>query len=99
MSGTVFQNLRDLLGNPKRQLSPDTKVKERGSAMIELALVAPILTMLVIGVAEFGRFSYMSIEIASAARAGVQYGAQNHITASNTTAMQNAATADAANVP
>jgi Flp pilus assembly protein TadG len=83
----------------RRQLRPEIERRQRGSALVELALTAPILIMLIIGVAEFGRFAYMSIEVANAARAGVQYGAQNHITASDTTGMRNAAIADAANVP
>ena len=73
--------------------------RDAGNAIVELALVAPILVLVLIGVAEFGRFAYMAIEISNAARAGVAYGAQNHVTASDITGMQNAATGDGSNVP
>ncbi len=99
MKNFLTDELPGLQKNAKRQLLRETTQGDRGSALVELALLAPILIVLVIGVAEYGRFAYMSIEIANAARAGVQYGAQNHITASDTTGMQNAATTDGADVP
>ncbi|HEX3465222.1 MAG TPA: TadE/TadG family type IV pilus assembly protein [Candidatus Elarobacter sp.] len=71
---------------------------ERGQAIAELACIAPLVLLLLIGVVEVGRFASFSIMVANAARAGVQYGAQNLITAADTTGMQNAATADAQNV-
>ncbi len=70
-----------------------------GQALLELALALPIVTMLLIGIAEYGRFAFMDIEVANAAHAGAQYGAQNPVTASNNTGMQNAATIDGPNVP
>ncbi len=71
---------------------------EIGQAVIELALMLPIFVLLLVGGAEFGRLAYASIEVSNAARAGVAYGAQNHITASDATGMQQAATNDGANV-
>jgi Flp pilus assembly protein TadG len=70
----------------------------RGQAIAELALIAPLLILLLIGLVEVGRFADLSIMVGNAARAGVQYGAQNLVTAADTTGMQNAATADAQNV-
>lgn len=69
-----------------------------GSAFVELALMLPIFFVLLVGVAEFGRLAYAGIEISNAARAGVAYGAQSHITASDSTGMQTAATNDGPNV-
>ena len=69
-----------------------------GQAFVELALVLPIFVLLLLGAGEFGRLAYMAIEVSNAARAGVAYGAQNHVTASDTTGMQLAATNDGSNV-
>lgn len=62
--------------------------------MIEFALVAPILSLLLMGTIEIGRFTYFSILAANAARAGAQYGAQNVTTAGDTAGITNAATLD-----
>ena len=69
-----------------------------GQSLVEVAVVFPILSLLVLGATEFGRLSFAGIEVTNAARAAVQYGAQNHVTASDTTGMQNAAVNDAKNV-
>lgn len=66
-----------------------------GDSLVELALLLPILTMLLVGTVDLGRLAYMSIEVSNAARAGVQYGQQNSGTWSDTNGMQTAATNDA----
>lgn len=71
---------------------------DRGQALVELALTMPLLIILVLGAAEVGRLAYAAIETSNAARAGVQYGAQNHITASDFVGMQTAALDDGPNV-
>jgi Flp pilus assembly protein TadG len=62
--------------------------------MIEFALVAPILSLLLMGTVEIGRFGYFAILAANAARAGAQYGAQNVTTAGDTAGITSAATQD-----
>lgn len=58
---------------------------ESGQALIELTLsMLFILIPLLIGAAEFARAAYSYIEVSNAARAAVQYGAQNHATADDT---------------
>lgn len=69
-----------------------------GQALVELALMFPIFILLLVGAAEFGRLAYAAIEVSSAARAGAAYGAQTHLTASDTPGIQLAATQDAPNV-
>jgi Flp pilus assembly protein TadG len=69
-----------------------------GGALVELALVVPIVTTLVLGAAEFARLAYAGIEISNAARAGVAYGSQSSATASDIAGMQSAATNDVPNV-
>jgi hypothetical protein len=69
-----------------------------GQALLELTLLLPFFLLLLIGTVEFGRLAYASIEVANAARAGVQYGAQNRATASDNLGMQQAAIYDAPEV-
>src|SRR5712692_3023472 len=49
----------------------------RGQSAVELALGLPFLVLLLFVVCEFARVFYMAMGVASAARAGVQYGAQS----------------------
>lgn len=59
---------------------------ESGQAFVELFLAMTfILVPLLIGAGEFARAAYAYIEVSNAARAAVQYGAQNHATATDTT--------------
>lgn len=71
---------------------------ESGASLVEFALVAPFLALLLVGTIDFGRYMYDGIIVANAARAGVQYGAQNLQTAVDRTGIQNAAYADASNM-
>jgi Flp pilus assembly protein TadG len=69
-----------------------------GGALLELALVLPIFSLLIVGAAEFGRVEYFSIEAANAARTGVAYAAQGTAFENNTSAIQTAADNDAPNL-
>jgi Flp pilus assembly protein TadG len=71
---------------------------DAGQAFVELALVLPIFIVLLVAAAEIGRIAYANIEVSNAARAGVAYGAQNHVTASDNAGIQLAATNDAPNI-
>lgn len=75
-----------------------TLCMESGQALIELALVLPIFVLLLLGAAEFARLAYASIEVSNAARAGIQYGAQNHSTAVDLIGMTQAAINDGSNI-
>ncbi len=66
--------------------------------MVELALCLPLLLALFIAVAETGRAFYIAISVSNAARAGVQYGAQNLSTAADNAGMRQAAFNDAPNI-
>jgi Flp pilus assembly protein TadG len=50
----------------------------RGSALLELALTAPLFVTLMMGAVELGRVAYYSIEVVNAARAGASYGSVNY---------------------
>jgi Flp pilus assembly protein TadG len=66
---------------------------QAGQSVLEVALLAPVLLLLLVGTIEIGRYAYFAIEATNAARAGVQYGAQNLIDSKDlagiTTAAQN----------
>ncbi len=70
---------------------------DSGSAFVELALILPLLSLVLIGAAELGRIAYFAIEVSNAARAGAAYGAQSGTTSasSNSAAVQTAALDDA----
>ena len=71
---------------------------EKGSALVETALTMPVLFTLVLGAVEFTRVAYTSLELVSAARAGVSYGAETGGTAADLTGITYAAQTDAAQV-
>lgn len=64
---------------------------EKGTALVELAVVLPLLILFAIGAAEFGRLYFAAITVANAARAGAQFGAQNAVSSSNFAGMTLAA--------
>jgi hypothetical protein len=71
-----------------------------GQALVELALVLPMLLLLVVGGAEVGRLAYADIEVSNAARAGVAYAMQGHsaVAASKFPNIENAAQQDAPDI-
>jgi Flp pilus assembly protein TadG len=79
---------------------------EAGQALVEAAVTAPVLFLLLFGAAELARIAYTAIEVANAAQAGVEYATQNEFTMtdnpSNTNMTSNGTTTsagdDAANV-
>lgn len=66
-----------------------------GVAIVELALIAPFLIVLALGIVDLGLYARDGIEVGNAARAGVQYGAQSTATSQNAASIVNAARADA----
>lgn len=46
--------------------------RERGAALVEFALILPILVMFVFGIVEFGRFYNARIQLTSAVREGAR---------------------------
>ncbi|HEV3089082.1 MAG TPA: TadE/TadG family type IV pilus assembly protein [Candidatus Elarobacter sp.] len=71
---------------------------ESGSALVELSVIAPLLALLLIGSFEVGRFAQFAIVVGNAARAGVQYGAHDLVTANDNTGMRTAALNDGGNI-
>jgi len=69
-----------------------------GSALVELALTAPVLMLMIVGAVELGRIAYCAIEVQSAARAGAAYGAENVAFAGQTSTIKQVAKNDVSNI-
>ncbi|MBI5280497.1 MAG: pilus assembly protein [Candidatus Solibacter usitatus] len=72
--------------------------RQKGGAVIEMALLGPILILLTAGAIDIARVMYTGMEAATAARAGVQYGAQSTETSTDYAGMQTTAINAAPNV-
>ena len=69
--------------------------QQRGNALIEAGLIAPVMFLMLSGVIDFGRAFYYTDAAASAARAGAQYGIQSPANFNNVVGIQVAALNDA----
>lgn len=67
---------------------------QSGQALVEMALVLPILLALALGVIEVGRYAYLGILVGNAARAGAAFGAQSTAQAGQSANIQTAARND-----
>jgi Flp pilus assembly protein TadG len=72
--------------------------ESEGGSLVEACLTLPLLFMLVLGCVEFTRVAYTSLELVSAAKAGVAYGAQSGGMTADIDGITMAATTDAPNV-
>jgi Flp pilus assembly protein TadG len=71
---------------------------DRADALIETAILLPLLMTILVGAVDLAMAAYTSIEVSNAALAGVQYGVQSAATAGDTTGIQTAAANDARNI-
>jgi Flp pilus assembly protein TadG len=69
-----------------------------GQSALELAIILPVLLLLLLAAADFGRALYVSAAVQNAARAGAQYGSQSVITAADSAGMVAAAKKDASEI-
>lgn len=70
----------------------------RGSVSVELAFFIPVAAVLITGAIEFGRLGLEQVRLASAARAGAQYGIYDLSSAGDTDGIIEAARLDADDV-
>ena len=70
----------------------------RGLALTEFVLVTPLAFLLFIGVLDFGRVFYTAMTVSHAARAGVQWGAQDNVRSGDFAGMRQAASDAAGDV-
>lgn len=71
---------------------------DTGSAMVEVAVVLPVMMSLLVGATDFARVAYDAISIMNAARAGAQYGAHDLGNAADTGGMETTALKAAPNI-
>ncbi len=71
---------------------------QSGAAIVEFAIVAPVLIFLVIGLIEIGRYMYFGIVAAHAAEAGAVYASQTIATSEDIPGTTSAVNADSSNV-
>ncbi len=71
----------------------------RGQSAVELGIAVPVLALMLVAAADFGRVFFAGIEVNNAARAGAQYGSQTVITAADIDGMKAAAATDGSNIP
>src|SRR5271165_4548038 len=69
---------------------------QRGSLLVECALLLPVLLILMFGMVDFSRVFLTAIAVTSAAQAGAEYGSSSSSSPTDYTGMQNAAAHDAA---
>src|SRR5438067_897575 len=67
---------------------PARRLDRRGAALIEFAIVLPVLVTVVLACVDFGRFAYTEINITNAARVGAEYGSQHPFTTNTLTQWQ-----------
>ena len=64
---------------------------DAGGALVELALVMPVLVLIFVATIDFGRVFYLSQSLTDAARAGAQYGAHSPAQSGDIAGMQTTA--------
>jgi Flp pilus assembly protein TadG len=72
--------------------------RNRGVAMVELALSLPVLVTVLVGGADFGRAFYTAIQLVAASRAGAAYGAHSAANSSDSSGIRVAAAYAAPNI-
>lgn len=86
--------MRDLIVRTLKAL----RRSDAGAAAVELAMVLPLLALLAVGVADFGRMYFTSIAVSNATRAGAHYGSQSTTTSGNFAGIEQATRNDAADL-
>jgi hypothetical protein len=79
MRRTVIGWLYRASPRPGRMPAPDGRPHPRGQSMVEFALVLPMLLVLLLGIADFGRVFTSAITVEAAARNGAEAAAQEYV--------------------
>ena len=69
--------------------------RDAGQALVETALMLPVLMLMLVAAVELGQVAYVAIEVANSAKSAAQYAAQNPGTSVDTTTMQTLAVNEA----
>ena len=70
---------------------------ERGTALVELAVVMPLVVLLLVGAIDFARVFYTALAVTQAARAGAEYGVLTGASSTDASALAAAITLAAQN--
>jgi Flp pilus assembly protein TadG len=65
------------LGSNRRSTS------QRGAALVEMTVAMPVLLLVLVGAADFGRIFFSALAVTQAARAGAEFGAYSDANSSN----------------
>jgi len=71
---------------------------DKGTQLIEMAMLSPFLVALALGATDFARAAYWSITVANAARTGAQYAIQSESHSNKTALIQAAGQNDATDI-
>jgi Flp pilus assembly protein TadG len=74
------------------------RLSEDGSALVELAISLPLLSLVLLGAAEFARVAYASIEVVNGAHAAAVYASSSMAASADSGGITNAANSDASNL-
>jgi Flp pilus assembly protein TadG len=83
VKGKCRNQTRDVAASKQASSKRAPLRSESGQTLLEFAILLPMLVLLALGVIEMGRFAYIGIMVGNAARSGVAWGSQNHITAAD----------------
>ena len=79
-------------------LRTSARRSERGSSLVEVAVVLPVLLVMLVGAADLGRAFYMAMELTAAARAGAQFGGVSQTNSLDAADIRATAAAAASNI-
>jgi Flp pilus assembly protein TadG len=85
--GTAIE--KGSLAVPVNRLFEDLLRDRCGATAVEFALLAPVLTVMLLGIVDFGNLAYAQMQVATSAQAGADYALHNGF---NATAIQTAVT-------
>ena len=68
--------------------------RERGQALVELAMIAPVLIILMLGAIDFGRVYFAYVAVTNGARNGADYASAGSVEAADLTTIKAAVVAD-----
>jgi Flp pilus assembly protein TadG len=78
---------------PSRRRRADGQ-KSKGQSLVELALLAPVLLLMVLGTIDFGRSFFAFVSVTNAARNGADYASTDVASAADLVGIRSAAVAD-----
>jgi len=74
VTGTIQQSVRGPLRSANGPLRSAKMRNKQGQALVELALVLPLLLLTIMGIMEFGYIFFVYVNLSNAAREGTRYG-------------------------